>query len=250
MSEDPEDEPSDALRVLIADDELMARKRLARLLAGMRGVVVVAECTDGDEAIERIDSGDVDVAFLDIRMPRMSGLDSLGLIGEGGPVVVFTTAHADHAIAAFDGGAVDYLLKPVDAARLVKAVDRARARLAPARPELPQGVPARFPIPTRKGVVLVDVSDISHAFIDGESVVVCTRVGPFFTDFRLSELERRLPADRFVRVHRKAIVNLARVQRLEDNEAGGYVAHLDDGSTIAVSRQAARRLRRRWELPR
>lgn len=229
--------------MLIADDELMARKRLARLLSALDGVEVVGEVIDGAEVLDAVRGGlGVDLVLLDVHMPNLTGIDAMQLLGADGPLVVFTTAHADHAVAAFDGGAVDYLLKPIDPARLQRALDRVRER----RRVEPTGS-ARIPIPTRKGLVLLDPADLGHAMIEGESVVLVTRKGRFYTDFRLGDLERRLPAT-FLRVHRQALVNLERIDRLEDQESGGYLAVLDDGTTLAVSRQVARQLRRAWDV--
>ncbi|MBA2319682.1 MAG: response regulator transcription factor [Deltaproteobacteria bacterium] len=251
MSDEDEPEPvrTDRLRVLIADDEAMARMRLARLLGALPDVAIAGECTDGDEVLARIEGGDVDVVLLDIHMPRLTGVEALALMGEGGPVVVFTTAHPDFAVAAFDGGAVDYVLKPIEPARLRKALDRARERLHPRR-DVPAATAGRIALPTRKGITLLDPSDILYAAIEGETVVVHTTRGPLFTDFRLNELETRLPAERFLRVHRRALVNLARIERLDDVESGGYLAIFADSSRIGVSRQVARRLRRAWDLAR
>lgn len=246
-----QDERDDILRVALADDELMARKRLGRLLAALPQVAIVGEFTDGAEVVAAISGGlAADILLLDIQMPNLTGIEALGLIGEHGPVVVFTTAHADQAVAAFDGGAADYLLKPVDPARLVKALDRARDRLSArtlVRGQAAVATGAKVPLPTRKGIVLVDPADIAHAVIDGESVVLETRKGRFYADFRLSDLERRLPPS-FVRVHRQAIANLDRVDRLEDVDSGGYIAVFDDGTRVAVSRQVARQLRKGWDL--
>ncbi|MEQ1505551.1 MAG: response regulator [Myxococcota bacterium] len=248
---------AEPLRVLIADDESMARKRLTRLLAAVPDVVVVGEATTGVEVLAALRAGaEVDLILLDIHMPDLTGVETLALLGPTDPLVVFTTAHADHAVQAFDGGAADYLLKPIEPGRLVKALDRARerlvARMPAARPDVgPVGGstpgPSRIPVPTRKGLVLVDPADISHAVIDGESVVLVTRKGRFYTEFRLADLERRLPAS-FLRVHRQAVVNLDRIERLEDADSGGYLAVLDDGSAVPVSRQVARQLRRDWDL--
>jgi two-component system LytT family response regulator len=246
----PENGPAraDLLRVLVADDELMARKRLLRLLAAMPDAAIAGECEDGDEVLSRIEAGDVDVVLLDVHMPRLTGVEALALMGEGGPVVVFTTAHPDFAVAAFEGGAADYLLKPVEAGRLRKALDRARDRMHPRRELAP--VAGRLALPTRRGVSLLDPDEVLYAAIEGESVVVHSARGPFYTDLHLNELEARLPADRFLRVHRKALVNLARIERLDDVDSGGYLAIFANGSRVAVSRQVARRLRRAWDLAR
>src|SRR4029079_5019362 len=176
------------LRVLVADDEAIARKRLLRLLAAMSDVSVAGECADAHEVLERVRAGGIDAVLLDIQMPELSGLEALQLFPAGGPVVIFCTAHTAHAIAAFDLGAIDYLLKPIEAARLRKALDRARdrdarrghadelarfkARGTEAKPEAkPEDKPLdRLALPTRQGIVLLDPLAVSHAELDGELV--------------------------------------------------------------------------------
>jgi two-component system, LytTR family, response regulator len=238
------------LRVLVVDDESVARKRLARLLGAMPDVDVVGEVEDGADLGGAIAAhAPVDVVLLDIRMPGLSGLDAAALLGDDGPAVVFCTAHADHAVDAFALGAADYVLKPVDAARLQKALARVRGRAPPppvaaAGPLLP-----RLALPTRRGVVLLDPHDVTHATLEDELVTVHARDGAtYLTDFALADLEERLPPDRFVRVHRKAVVNLACVARLDPLETGGYVARMHGDRDVVVSRAAARELRRRLGL--
>jgi two-component system LytT family response regulator len=114
--------PEPALRVLVADDEAIARKRLVRLLTALPDVVVAGECADAHEVLARVRGGEVDVVLLDIQMPELSGIEALQLFPVDGPLVIFCTAHTAHAIAAFDLGAIDYLLKPIEAARLRKAL--------------------------------------------------------------------------------------------------------------------------------
>ncbi|RKG99653.1 LytR/AlgR family response regulator transcription factor [Corallococcus carmarthensis] len=242
------------LRVLIADDELLARKRLSRLLAALPDVSVCGEAVDGDSVLAAVRAGGVDVVLLDIHMPGLSGLDAMALLPEGGPHVIFCTAHAEHAVNAFEHGAVDYVLKPVEAARLQKALERARTRL-PARVKPPSATPpgvtagekpafARLPIPTRQGLVLVSPDAISHASLEDELVTVFTAQGDFLTDFTLNELADKLPQEHFHRVHRRALLNLSHVTRLEPLETGGYLARTARGHSVEVSRQSARELRR------
>lgn len=243
----------DGLRVLVADDELLARKRLVRLLSAFDDVEVVGTCEDGAQVLKRVKDADasaVDVILLDIHMPGLSGMEALSLLGEGGPTVIFCTAHPDHAVDAFEHGAVDYLLKPVDAARLKKALDRARGRSAPPPPEVAEAPStlARLPISTRNGIVLVDLAAISHALLEDELVVVCTRTDRYLTDFTLNALEEKLPTGNFERVHRRAIVNLEQVQTLEPLSSGGYTARMHNGDVVSISRQSARKLRRRLGL--
>ena len=134
---------SPPLRILIADDELVARRRLARLVAALPGSTVCGEVADGEAVLDTVRAGGVDVVLLDIHMPGLSGLDALALLPAGGPHVILVTAHPDHAVEAFEHGAVDYVLKPVDAARLQKALERARSRRAP--PPAPSPAPGEAP---------------------------------------------------------------------------------------------------------
>jgi len=242
------------LRVLIADDELIARKRMHRLLGDLDGVEIVGQATDGTEVLKRVADGGVDCVLLDIHMPHLTGLEAMRLLPADGASVVFVTAHAEHAVQAFDQEAVDYVLKPVQADRLARALDRVRARrAAPQTAEPGDGTDeppsnGKLALQTPKGVLLFTPAEITHACIDGESVVVHTDRGETFTDLRLAELERRLPMPPFERLHRRALVNLDRVVRLEPLPSGGYLAHTDLGAVVDVSRQAARGLRKRLGL--
>jgi two-component system LytT family response regulator len=225
--------------VLIADDELLARRRLARLLSAMPEVEVVAECSSGDEALARLEEVAVDVAVLDIEMPGLTGLDVSGLLAEGGPLVIFATAHPEHAVDAFDLGVADYVLKPIDAARLSRALERARQRLPDPAPT------GRLALPVRGEVRLISPESITHALLEGQLVSVFLDGEQILTDLSLAELQRRLPPDRFERVHRRALLNLSRVVRLVPQPSGGYLARTDTGAEVPISRQAARELRQR-----
>jgi two-component system, LytTR family, response regulator len=247
------------LSVLIADDELLARKRLTRLLSAMPEVALCGECKDGEEVLARVREGGVDIVLLDIQMPGLTGIDAMGLLPKDGPYVIFCTAHPDHAVEAFDAGAVDYLLKPIEPARLKKALDRAKGRDAQKRfhaeveRRQQEGAPKagalqRLAISTRQGIVLVDPLAVSHATLDGELVTVFTPQGEYLTDYSLQELQDKLPGDRFERVHRRALLNLEQVARLEPVETGGYVARTHRGHSVDISRQAARDLRKRLGL--
>jgi two-component system LytT family response regulator len=141
---------------------------------------------------------------------------------------------------------VDYLLKPSEAARLKKALARVRERQL--EPEAPATGVNRLAVPTRQGIVLVDPSTVTHATIDAELVTLHTLSGDLLTDFTLRELEEKLPPGVFTRVHRRALVNLAHLARLEPLETGGYVARTVKGAAVEVSRQAARDLRKRLGL--
>jgi two-component system LytT family response regulator len=247
------------LRVVIADDEEIARRRVARLLRDVPDVEIVGECKDGTEVLARVARGGVDVLLLDIQMPGLTGVEAMALLPERGPYVIFCTAHAEHAVDAFDKGAVDYLLKPFEAARLEKALDRARSREAVLRfhdeaalvrrqHEATGGSIGRLAVPTHAGIVLLDPREISHAVLDGELVTLHVGDQSYLTDDSLQTLEARLAGGSFERVHRRALLNLQHVTRLEPCPSGGYVARTRRGDAVEVSRQAARSLRKRLGL--
>jgi two-component system LytT family response regulator len=260
----------DVMRVLVADDELLARKRLLRLLAAMDAIAVAGECESGNAVIERVKTKDVDVILLDVNMPGLTGLEAVDLLPEDGPLVILCTAHADHALQAFELGAVDYIVKPVEAGRLKKALARAREKLEARRHARPQerererdDAPSaeiavapldgsrslsRLAIPTRQGIVLLDPRTVSHAVLEGELVSVVTESGTYLSDDTLGDLQERLPRELFERVHRRALLNLEQVARLEPLETGGYLAHTRGGHAVEISRQAARELRKRLKL--
>jgi two-component system LytT family response regulator len=216
----------------------------------MPDVAIAGQCGNAKQVLAAVRTGDVDVVLLDIQMPELSGLEATQLFPAGGPLVIFCTAHVAHAVAAFDVGAVDYLLKPIDGGRLRKALDRARLRGDASAPDLVSAAPSidRLALPTRQGIVLVDPRDVTHAQLADELVTVYTASHAYLSALSLQDLESRLPSKTFVRVHRRALVNLSHVVRLEANEVGGYLAHTTGGHTVEISRQAARELRKRLGL--
>ncbi len=238
------------MRVLIADDEQLGRSRLLRLLQVLPDIEVVGEAKDGEEVLTRVRAGGIDVVLLDIQMPKLTGTEAMALWPVDGPMVIFCTAHAEHAVKAFDTGAVDYLLKPVEPERLQRALERARSRERKEvfSNEVKRHQLSRLPISTRQGVVLVDPETITHAVLEDELVTVFTREGKHLSDFTLNDLEQRLPPGKFERVHRRAILNLEAVARLEPLETGGYLAKTHTGHSVEISRQAARELRKRLGL--
>lgn len=242
------------LNVLIADDELMARRRLTRHLAMLEGVTLMAECEDGPQALARLRQGGVDVAILDIQMPGLSGLDVASLIKDPDLYVIFATAHPEHALKAFDVGAVDYLLKPVEASRLQQALDRARKSLALSLTQAPSLRVAsrstattlrRLTISTREGLVLIDPQEIYYAVLEYELVKLVTASQELLIADNLKALEERLASDDFVRVHRQSIIHLRYLHSLAPLPSGGYTARMTNGDEVTVSRQAAKQLRER-----
>jgi DNA-binding LytR/AlgR family response regulator len=235
------------VKVLLVDDEPLARRRLVRLLRDVPGAEVVGEAADGEEALRQIHALAPDVVFLDIRMPRLDGLAVAAAAGDV-PAIVFVTAHAEHAIAAFEAAAVDYLLKPVEPERLARTLERVRVRGKSQAEILP-----RLLSPPR--VVAVESGE-THLF-DAREIPRFWSLDKY-TSFRhggrehltvesLTQLEARLAEHGFFRVHRGELIALDRVRTLADGEDGLH-AVLDDGDRARVSRRLAAELRRRLGL--
>jgi len=241
---------SPPLRVMIVDDEATARRRMHRLLSEIGGIEIAGERDSAEALLATLEDDDIDVVLLDVQMTGMTGLDAHARIPEDGPYVIFATAHPEHAVKAFELGAVDYVLKPVDEARLRVALERAKKHYArrPAPEARGAGALPRLAIETQKGIVLLAPEDVSHAVLDGALVSVHASEGgstrAYVTDMQLVDLEKRL-GDLVERVHRKAVVNFAFVARLEPQPTGGYLAHMKNGDRVEISRQSARRIRRR-----
>ncbi len=241
---------------VIIDDEAPARSRLARLLRdALAGrIEIVGEAADGESGLALIEEKSPDLAFVDVQMPGLDGIALVARIPAPAPYVIFTTAHDRYALDAFDAGAIDYLLKPFDAARLTKAVARAeslgmRARaeevLAPLRSPVSAARPLadRLPVSVSGRTLLVPVAEISHCVVEHELVTVHTLKGSHTTDYTLAALEARLDTTRFFRAHRALLVNLDHVAVIDDMAGGRAVLVTHAGERLVVSRQSSRRLR-------
>lgn len=248
------------MRVLVVDDEAPARRRLCRLLAELGDVEVVGEAADGVEARAQIDALAPDAVLLDVQMPELDGL----ALARGGamPKVIFTTAHAQHAIEAFELAAVDYLLKPIERDRLRRAIERVREHLGRAAPpdvpsvddvlraargraDAPQAAPpARLAAREGGRVRMFDVGEITRLFAQDKYVVLRHDGREVLLDDSLAELEVRLAPHGFVRVHRSELINLAAVVSIVGEGSAARV-ELRDGQWAAVARRELPALRRR-----
>ena len=236
-----------ALRIALADDESTARRRMARLLDAMPGVEVVGCHEDAQGILDQLQDEAIDVLVLDVQMPGLTGLEAHALLGADAPYVIFATAHPQHAIEAFELGAVDYVLKPIEASRLGKAIERARAHVRRGVGSTPEAADPydRVPVVTRDGIVLLDPPAISHAVFDGALVTVHTTSGDaHLTDATLADLHARLPGGGFDRVHRRVLLNLHQVNLLRPTPSGGFVAITRAGAEVPISRQSARKMRK------
>lgn len=241
------------LRILIVDDEAPARRRLARMLAKIPDVEVVGEARDGDEALDKIQSLAPDLVLLDIQMP---GLDGLGVARSGRalPPIVFTTAHAEHAVLAFELAAIDYLLKPIEEARLGRAIDRVRARptalsssalASLLQQALGRAAPApRIAARSKTAVRLFDPREVTRFYAADKYSMVRLAGEELVLDDSLSALEAKLAPFDFVRVHRGELVNLAHVRAVH-SDGGETWLELSDGQRADVSRRLAPEIRAR-----
>lgn len=243
-------------RAIVVDDEAPARQRLTRMIReSLTGrVEVVGEAADGEAALALIADEAPDLAFIDVQMPRLDGLTLVAQMPRPQPYVIFTTAYDRYAIDAFDAGAIDYLLKPIETGRLLKAVaraeslgmsERANEVLAPLIARVRTGRPLadKLPVTCAGRVLLIPVGEISHCTVEHELVVVYTRRQSYTTDYTLAALEARLDGSRFFRAHRGLLVNLDHVAAIDDLPGGRAQLVTESGATLTVSRQASRRLR-------
>ena len=241
-----------ALRVAIVDDEPLARGILREMLAAHQDIEIAAECANGFEAVKAVAEMKPDLLFLDIQMPKLDGFDVLELVGRDTPVV-FVTAYDEFALKAFDVHAVDYLLKPFGAERLADALTRARTRIAaremPAvQPLLAAARAERSPlqrilIRDRADVHVIPVGKIDYLESQDDYVAVKAGGRTYLKEQTLSELEALLDGAVFVRIHRRYILNLSRLAKLELAVTDSRIAILTDGTQLPVSRSGYARLR-------
>ena len=248
------------IRVLIVDDEPLARRRIRSLLEGDPDVTLVGECGNGLDAVEAIRDEAPDVVFLDIQMPELDGFGVVREVGTSAvPVVVFVTAHDEHALEAFSVHALDYLLKPVERERFHSALDRAKAQLrgrgrAGAAPEAEssqlaprleallrhldaeQRFPDRMAIKTDGRVIFVRTEDIDWIETAGNNLKIHVGREVHLLRATMSRIEQRLSPRRFLRIHRSILVNLDRVRELQPWFQGDYVVILKDGTRLTSGR--------------
>ena len=240
-----------SLRVLIVDDEPLARTRLRRLLQRRQDSEIVGECADGVSAVALIREHAPDVVLLDIRMPEMDGFEVLdALRDDESPSIVFVTAYEEHAVRAFEVHAFDYLLKPVDAARLDEALDRVKAaRAIGSEGELAKRLAAllqsfrpsgkyceRTFVKTGGNIYFVKTADIDWIQAAGNYLEL--HVGPKVHVIRetIGSFASKLDPQHFSRIHRSRIVNLDRVHSISSREGGDAFVTLLDGTRIPMSR--------------
>jgi two-component system response regulator AlgR len=243
------------MKILIVDDEVPARQRLAAMLAGLDGVTVAGEAGNGREAVEMAEVLRVDAVLMDIAMPVMDGLESARHLArlQPPPSVIFCTAYDEHALAAFEAAAVDYLVKPVRQERLLQALDRARrgrvpspvAELEPGPTASPQRQRSHLAARMRGNLRLIPIEDVHYLLAEEKYVLVHHARGEDLIEESLKSLEIEF-ADRFQRIHRNCLVandEFLELRRLPDGQVQAILRH--GKAPLEVSRRCVPTLRER-----
>ena len=253
------------LRIVIADDERPARLFLHSMLETFDDTEIVGEAENGEEAIELIEKMKPDLALLDLQMPVVTGIEAVKLVKKKFmPIVAFVTAYDEYAVQAFEIGAVDYLLKPVDRSRLRETLDRAHERLEQtdfreqesarlkAATEIydettKNDILQRIPIKYNDTIVLLPVEEVVSIVADAELLHIMTIDDIRYTiNFRLKNLEAKLDPEKFVRLSRGAVVNLEMITHVNPSTGGTYTVCLKNNQEISVSRLQSKIFREQY----
>ena len=238
-------------RVLIVDDEPLARKAMSLALAEFPQIKVIGECADGFEAVKMINKEKPDVVFLDIQMPKLDGFDVLELLDDP-PFIVFVTAYNEYALKAFESHALDYILKPIKRERLTNTLEHVEKRLREAKEQpvsqlLDQYQQHNAPlerilVKDRNRIHILPVKEISHVEAQDDYVALYSEERSFLKKETLSGLEKRLDSRHFVRIHRSYLLNIDFLSKIEPYTKDSKIAVLNDGKTLPVSRSGYQRL--------
>ena len=236
-----------AIRTIIIDDELLARELIRSYLKDYSEFEIIEECTNGFEGLKAIQESNPDVIFLDIEMPKVTGLEMLELI-ENPPVVIFTTAYQEYAIKAFDMNALDYLLKPFTKERFKKSIDKIFDRMDQKNsetlklkefikePPLPNDVLERIVVKTNNTIKIIPVNDIRYIEAQDDYVMIHTQEGKFLKQQTMKYFEQSLVHERFIRIHRSYIINVHEILRIEPYEKTSYQIIIKGNTVLPVSR--------------
>lgn len=240
------------LSVVVVDDEAPARALLRELLAGHADVTVLAECANGFEAVKAVTDLKPQLLLLDVQMPKLDGFEVLQLIGND-TLVIFVTAYDQYAIRAFEVHAVDYLLKPFDADRLAEALARARSRLLAGEKLHPRLLPPsakeasqpleRILVRDRAEVHVIPVDKVDYFESQDDYVGIRSGGRMHLKEQTLAEIEALLDPRAFVRIHRRYVLNLSRMAKIEQTDTDSRFAILADGTRLPISRSGYGRLR-------
>jgi two-component system LytT family response regulator len=249
------------LKAIIVDDEPLARDFLRSLLAKYDDLEVVGECANGDDAVDALRGGSINLLFLDVQMPEMDGFDVIEEVGaEHLPPTIFVTAFQEHAVRAFDVQAIDYLTKPIVPERLERALRRVREKLGAqtaqltqeqlrallntvrSQTELPKAYAVRFLVRDRDKEILLPVSEIDWIEADAYYSRLHVKDKHYMLRESITELNNKLDPANFVRVHRSSIVNVERIREVYREGRTDSSLVLKSGSVLKMSRQGRQRL--------
>lgn len=235
------------IRTIIIDDEPLARDLICLYLKDYPSFEIIAECINGFEGLKAIQDLKPDVVFLDIEMPKVTGLEMLELL-EQPPVVVFTTAYQEYAIKAFELNALDYLLKPFSKDRFRKSIDKISERLESKtqdadkikefikEPPLPLGKLDRIVVKTINSIKVIPVNEIKYLETQDDYVMIYTHEGKFLKQQTMKYFEQSLDSTFFIRIHRSYLINIREILRIEPYEKNAHQIILKGNIALPISR--------------
>jgi two-component system LytT family response regulator len=238
-------------KIIIIDDEPLARSIVREFLQNYPELEIVQECNDGFEGVKAIQQHEPDLIFLDIQMPKINGFEMLELLDQP-PAVIFTTAFDEYAIKAFEAHAIDYLLKPFNKERFDKAIQKWKEQTAATQKnttellETASYSPAqsqRIVVKTGSKIKIIPVQDVYFLEAADDYVKVHTHEGSFLKNKTMNHFEKTLDAQQFVRSHRSYIVNVQQITRIDPYEKDNHIAILKAGAKVPVSRNGYAKLR-------
>lgn len=250
------------IRVLLAEDEEPARKRMLRLLENFEQIEIVGLAEDGLQALEQLVDLEPDVVFLDIEMPGLNGLEVAQNIPKNlHPIIIFATAYQEHAVKAFELNSVDYLLKPITKERMLTTIEKIQKNLALKEiPNIPYDelnhqlqqngfqFNNKIPIPTADRYKLVDINDIIIVQVEDRLTHIFTNDRRYMINQTLEQFEKKLPSNNFVKVNRSAIVNLSHVKEFVIWFGHRLKLILSNGMEVVCSRERSKSLKQLLDL--
>jgi two-component system LytT family response regulator len=233
------------MKAIIIEDEEPARDLLKRYLEPFNDIEVIGEYIDGFEGAKAINRLKPDLVFLDIQLPRLTGIEILELL-DYAPIIIFTTAYDEYAIKAFEKNAVDYLMKPFSKERFAQAIERVKSRITSKRPDeqntqqLAENLTTdsclnRIVVKTPKAMVVIPVDDILYLEAQDDYVMIHTSDARHIKKQTMKYFEERLNSEQFVRIHRSFIANISHINKLEPYSKDSYIAVLKNGVKLMVS---------------
>ncbi|HAT91794.1 MAG TPA: DNA-binding response regulator [Sphingobacterium sp.] len=240
------------IKVVIIDDEPLARSIIAGYLKNEADISIVAECGDGFEAVKAIHTHEPDLIFLDVQMPKLTGFEMLELVDDP-PAVIFTTAFDEYALKAFEKNALDYLLKPVSPTRFKKALEKFRASYSAPEKKVQPNYEVltaqdetkidRIVVKTGTQIKIIPIDTVKYLESYDDYVKIHTKDGMYLKNKTMAFFEKSLDPNQFVRIHRSFIIKVDQLAKLEPYEKDSYIAALTSGEKLNISKSGHARLK-------